>query len=152
MRTRGSIIRSVAALGALAAVLLICAACGSKDSASSAEKTAADFTRRINRIVRPGETSWPNDLPDDVPTFTQGRIVFAQKGLTADGTQWTVRVAGVEEGGFGEYIDSLRSAGWDASTTETDAGGECTAAKESLSLSLSYRGGEGTLTIVLKSF
>lgn len=137
----------------LAALSLTIGACGSRSGDNrSAEKTGADFTRRIENIVKNNTGSWPDDVPSDVPMFTQGTIVSTEKALTANGTSWEIRVEGVGEGGFSEYVDELRSEGWDVTGNATPEFGSCRASMESLTLSLRYRGERGTLGVQLRTF
>jgi hypothetical protein len=132
---------------------LVLEGCGPKAGKDrSGEQEVRDFTRRVNKIIRPEETVWPEDVPEGVPEFTQGRIVSTQKGLTADGTSWTISVAGVEEGGFDAYLESLRDAGWEATLARTDDGGVVSAATESLDLRLTFNGDHGTLVVRMKMF
>jgi hypothetical protein len=137
----------------LAALVLALAACGSRaDKDQSTEKTVQDFVHRVNKIVRNDEASWPDDVPDGVPEFTQGKIVSAQKGLTANGTSWTICVSEVEEGGFDAYFDSLKSGGWETTIVKSEGGGSYSARTESLGLSLNFSGDQGTLVIRLTTF
>ncbi len=132
--------------------LAACAPKACKDRTAEQEREVRDITRRVNAIVRPEETVWPADLPEGVPEFTQGRIVSTQEGLTANGTSWTIAVAGVEEGGFDAYLGLLRDAGWETNLASTDGGGVISAATESLDLKLNFAGNRGTIVIRMKTF
>ncbi len=146
-----SLSRPVPAL--LLVLVFLSATCGlKKDKGEEAEQTAARITHKVVGIVRGGEASWPDDAPGDVPVFSQGRIVAAEKGLTADGTRWTIRLADIEEGALDAYFRSLRDSGWNTSSETVEGGGEGSASKESLSLTLSCQGGQGTLVIKMKMF
>ena len=118
----------------------------------SGEQEVRDATSRINKKVSPEAYAWPQDLPEGIPEFTQGRVAGASKGLTANGTSWTINLADVEEGAFDAYFESLQSAGWQTDISRTDDSGTYTASTESLDLKLTFSGNQGTLVVRLRQF
>lgn len=134
----------------LAAGILAFLACGQKAADDkTGDETNSDLVRRLAKIVRNDETSWPAELPDDVPAFAEGRITAVRKAVTPDGTSWTIHLAGVEEGGFVRYFGELKSDGWDTTVTPLETSGSATARKESFALTLNWDGSEGTLVVQL---
>jgi hypothetical protein len=134
----------------LAAGLLALLACGQKAADDkTGDGTGSEFIRRVAKIVRNDEASWPAEIPDDVPAFAEGRITAVRKAVTADGTSWTIHLAGVEQGGFERYFGELKTAGWDTTVTPFEASGSATARKESFDLTLNWDGSEGSLVVQL---
>jgi len=134
----------------LAAGLLAFLACGQKAADDkTGDGTGSELVRRVAKVVRNDEASWPAEIPDDVPAFAEGRITTVRRAVTADGTSWTIHLAGVEEGGFVRYFGELKSAGWDTTVTSFETSGTATARKESFALDLNWDGGEGSLVVQL---
>jgi hypothetical protein len=132
----------------LAAGLLALLSCGPKAADDkTGDETGSDIVRRVAKIVRNDEASWPDEIPDDVPAFTEGRITAVRKAVTAAGTSWTIHLAGVEEGGFVRYFGELKNSGWDTTVAPLETSGSATARKESFELTLSWDGGEGSLIV-----
>ncbi|MCJ7612402.1 MAG: hypothetical protein MUP19_09070, partial [Candidatus Aminicenantes bacterium] len=70
----------------VAALLLVCFGCGAKaERDKAAGQAVSDFVHRVNQIVKNDRASWPQEVPDDVPPFTRGIIVSADKALTVNG-------------------------------------------------------------------
>ncbi len=137
----------------VAALLLVCFGCGAKaERDKTADQAVSDFVRRVNQIVKNDRASWPQEVPDDVPPFTRGTIVSADKALTADGTSWTILITDAEEGSWDAYADALRETGWEATVVKSDSGGSCSARRESLGLTLNFSGSRGTLVVRLTTF
>jgi hypothetical protein len=139
-------------LAATGAAVLVFAACGGSDRGRASDRAVSDFVQRVNKVVRNDQAAWPEEIPDDVPPFDQGRIVSVVKGLTPNGTSWTLHLAGVEEGGFEAYRQELASSGWETENTVQQGGGRFTARVESFSLRLDYQGERGTLVVRLDTF
>jgi len=137
----------------VAALLLACFGCGAKaERDKPADQAVSDFVHRVNQIVKNDRASWPQEVPDDVPPFTRGIIVSADKALTVNGTSWTIRIADADEGSWDAYANELRDAGWEATVVKSDSGGHCSARRESLGLTLNFSGSRGTLVVRLTSF
>jgi hypothetical protein len=137
----------------LAAGILAMMACGQKKSADdkTGDGTGSEFVRRVAKVLRNDEASWPAEIPDDVPAFAEGRITAVRKAVTADGASWTIHLAGVEEGSFERYFGELKDAGWDTTFTPLETSGSATARKESFVLTLNWEGTEGSLVVQLSS-
>jgi hypothetical protein len=136
----------------LTAGILAATACGQKAADDKvSDETGSDLVRRVAKIVRNDEASWPVEIPDDVPEFSEGRITSAQKALTPSGTSWTIHLAGVEEGGFVRYMGELKGAGWDTTIASLETSGSATARKESFALTLSWELSGGTLVIQMSA-
>lgn len=67
-------------------------------------------------------SSWPTDMPSDVPQFTYGKVAFSSK-IDSGGTEgWTVTIEDVKSGSLEKYKSDLEAKGWVAQAESTDLG------------------------------
>ena len=138
---------------AVVVMLAVFAACGSRSSRDEeAARAVAHLVEKVDGIVRNDDAVWPPDLPEDVPQFTGGTILRTDKGLTANGTSWTVRLADLEEDACDAYISALQGSGWETTAVRSGSSGRYTARWESFDLTLDVNGKRGTLIVRMASF
>lgn len=59
------------------------------------------------------KTSWPSDMPSDVPKLTSGTIIMAGSTIdTPAGSGWQVAASNVSASDVAEYQEALRAKGW----------------------------------------
>jgi hypothetical protein len=92
--------------------------------------------------------SWPDEIPDDVPEFTYGKVK-AVTTSTIDGVKsWNVIYEKLEDGFVDNYDSDLKEKGFETVTMKMgDNAGSITAENEKYNIFL--MGSEGTLSIAV---
>lgn len=68
-----------------------------------------------------GENStWPSTMPNEVPRYSEGKIVSSSKVDNEDLKSWTVVVGETDQADFDSYKNSLVSAGWKSEYESSD--------------------------------
>ncbi len=60
--------------------------------------------------------SWPNEIPNDVPEFTDGKIVNVSTQEVKEGKNWTVLFEDVDDKALNEYEAKLKKSGFKVSS------------------------------------
>jgi hypothetical protein len=78
-------------------------------------------------------STWPQDLPGDVPRFTMGKIKAVNKTDAGGTKNWNVVIEEAQEGALAKYADELKAKDWKIMTTTTvGSGGSVMATKNNL--------------------
>jgi len=67
-------------------------------------------------------STWPADMPSDVPQFTYGKVAFSSKIDSGNTKGWTVTIENVPSGSLEKYKKDLEAKGWIAQAESTDLG------------------------------
>ncbi len=102
-----------------------------------------------------GETAeWPEDIPGDVPRFTQGKVTGVVRAHGLDAKNWNLALSDVEPGGLANYAERLKAEGWDILSSVQMADVESvTAQKGGMSLTLGFNktAKAGTFHVAVKA-
>lgn len=92
--------------------------------------------------------SWPNDVPNSVPEFKEGKIMGATTQAMEDANNWMIMFEEVPNKALENYKKQLENAGFTISfTTVAGTGGQLAAEKDDLSVMLLLGDGNGTVTV-----
>jgi hypothetical protein len=98
--------------------------------------------------VEYGASSWPEDLPADVPFFEDGKVGAVMRSDTEQGRSWTVHLKDVEKSSIKGYIDALKKAGWEIKLNmEMGEGATFQTAKDKVFVMGTYSGTEKVLAL-----
>lgn len=149
-------------LGLVVAVIALCAfvaaGCGKKAEEVTAEKmmenalsTATGKDTKVDldkgdvhvenkdmKVDIASSSTWPAEMFADVPIFTGGtieRIVSSEEGGMK---KFNIYFNSIKDGAVKEYVQSLKSKGWDASLMDMGKGGLLNASKGKLGITFSY--------------
>jgi len=96
-------------------------------------------------------TSWPSDIPDDVPEFTAGRIEGGTLSDGKEGKSWTLMIKDYPDKALEDYNKALKSNGFETHIMTIDnKGGTITAEKGNLTVAFMGGEGRGSLSVQLK--
>jgi len=98
---------------------------------SSGEK--ADVDLRAGKVkIKSGEgegeisfggQSWPNDLPEGVPSFPWGKVKGVTRSSIQEKKTWNVILEEVEDGALEKLTEALKQNGWEILSSTTASGG-----------------------------
>ncbi len=115
---------------------------GEKTDVKLADKSAEITTESGKVHIDANMKSWPSEIPEDVPKFTQGSIDGVTFSNMNDVQAWTLVIKDMPVSALSDYDKVLRDKGFKTVTTMFgDKGGSITAEKGNLVVSL--MGGEG---------
>lgn len=69
------------------------------------------------------QTTWPEDIPDDVPEFDFGDIVVVSSNTMEGGYGWTLVMENVPDNAINEYEKALKENGWEVQKVTMGKGG-----------------------------
>ena len=93
-------------------------------------------------------SSWPGEIPDDVPEFKNGKVISVTAQETDGDNNWVVIFEEVPEGALEKYKEELENTGFKINyTTMTGSGGYLAALKNKLSVVVMTGEGNATVTI-----
>ncbi len=93
-------------------------------------------------------SSWPGEIPDDVPEFKNGKIVSVTAQETDGDKNWVVIFEEVPERALEKYKEDLENTGFKINyTTMTGSAGYLAALKNKLSVVVMTGEGNATVTI-----
>ena len=88
-------------------------------------------------------STWPGDLPGEVPKFEKGKLTGTNRVSQGDTESWILVFEDVERKHFGEFIGELKSAGWKIMMTTSSEDAEIVqAVRDDLTLMTTYDGGD----------
>jgi hypothetical protein len=149
-------------LGLVPAVIALCAfiagGCGKKAEEVTAEKmmekamseaTGKDTKVDLNngdvhvenkdmKVDIASSSTWPADMFADVPEFTGGtieRVVSSEEGGMK---KFNIYFNTIKDNAIKEYVQSLKSKGWDANLMDMGKGGLLNGTKGKLGITFSY--------------
>jgi len=92
--------------------------------------------------------SWPDEIPNDVPEFTYGKVKAVTTSNIDDTKTWNVIYEDVRDGFIDKYDAELKEKGFETVTMKIgDNGGSITAESDKYTIFL--MGGEGNLSIAV---
>lgn len=92
--------------------------------------------------------SWPDEIPNDVPEFTYGKVKAVTTSNIDDTKTWNVIYEDVRDGFIDKYDAELKEKGFETVTMKIgDNGGSITAENDKYNIFL--MGGEGNLSIAV---
>jgi hypothetical protein len=92
--------------------------------------------------------SWPNDVPDNVPEFKDGKVMGATTQTMEGAKNWMIMFEKVANEALEVYKKQLENAGFTISfTTVAGSGGQLGAEKDDLSVMLMIGDGNATVTV-----
>ena len=95
-------------------------------------------------------TTWPEDMPGDVPRFTLGKIKGVNKSNVEGKKGWNVVIDETQEGAFPKYMEELKTKGWKIDMNlSMEKGGSVAASKNNLNLMLIFNKDEKTGNITV---
>jgi len=98
--------------------------------------------------VEYGASSWPEDLPADVPLFENGKLGAVMRSETEGGKGWTIYLKEVEKSSVKGYIDALKKAGWEIKMSmEMGEGETFQTAKDKVFVMGTYSGTEKVMAL-----
>lgn len=88
-------------------------------------------------------STWPEDLPGDVPRFAKGRLTGTNRVSQGDTQSWVMAFEDVERKHFDDFVADVRGAGWKIAMTTSVENSELVQATrgDDLSLVATYDGG-----------
>jgi len=123
---------------------------------STAEKADVDLQEGSGTITTESGTvkydskitSWPTEIPDDVPEFTAGNIEGGTLTDTKEGKSWTLMLSDFSDKDLEAYNKSLKSKGFETHIMMIDnKGGTITAEKGNLTVAFMGGEGKGSLSV-----
>jgi len=58
------------------------------------------------------QTSWPKDIPTEIPEFTYGKIKAVTKDSIPTGAHWSMRISDLLDSAIDSYYEQLRLKQW----------------------------------------
>lgn len=58
------------------------------------------------------QTSWPKDIPAEIPEFTYGKIKAVSKDSIPTGAHWTLRISDLLDSAIDSYYEQLSRKQW----------------------------------------
>ena len=58
------------------------------------------------------KTSWPKDIPTEIPEFTYGKIKAVTKDSIPTGAHWSLRISDLLDSAIDNYYEQLRLKQW----------------------------------------
>ena len=58
------------------------------------------------------QTSWPKDIPAEIPEFTHGKIKAVTKDSLPTGAHWSLRISDLSDSAIDNYYEELRLKQW----------------------------------------
>ncbi len=111
----------------------------------SGEKTVIE-TGEGRSEIDPNATSWPSEIPDDIPEFTSGKVTGVTTTTTGDGVHYNVIFEEVEDGFIDKYNAELKEKGFETNFMKIgEKGGSITVENDQYVIFL--MGGEGNVSL-----
>jgi hypothetical protein len=93
-------------------------------------------------------TTWPKEVPGDIPEFKEGKIISVSTQEMNDTKNWVVIYEDVSQNALSKYREELENKGFNISyTTIVASGGHLAAEKGELAVMLMVGEGNATLTV-----
>lgn len=83
-------------------------------------------------------STWPADMFADVPRFTGGTIERVVSSSEGGMKNFNIYYGSIKDGAIKDYVQSLKSKGWDANVMDMGKGGLLNATKGKLGITFSY--------------
>jgi hypothetical protein len=97
---------------------------------------------------------WPEDLPEGVIKFEDGKIKGVTRGQRPDGKSWMVIMENVKAESVSQYVEALKAEGWTVPMNMTmEKGGMFQAEKEKVAIIGTFNGEDKicSLSIMLRN-
>ena len=96
-------------------------------------------------------TSWPKEIPNDVPQFTKGKITAVTTQEMNGANNWVMIFGDVSENAIEDYQTTLKGEGFNiVFTTTAGTGGHMAAEKDNYSVMVMSADGDATVTVGVK--
>jgi len=94
---------------------------------------------------------WPQEIPKDVPEFTNGKVTAVTTQLMDDSHNWVIVFGDVPENAIEDYETTLKGEGFTILlTTLAGTGGYMTAEKDNYNVVVMAAEGDATVTVGVK--
>ena len=122
-----------------------------EDAKVNLDKEKAVIESGGNRVVVDGKAStWPGEIPGDVPEFKLGKIDAVTTSNVDGANSWTIAFSEVQNGFLEKYEAQLKDKGFETTVIKSgDKGGSIMA--ETKKYSVFLMGGEGTVSVSVNS-
>ena len=95
---------------------------------------------------------WPEDLPEGVIKFEDGKIKGVTRGQRPDGKSWMVMLENVKAESVSQYVEALKAEGWTVPMNMTmEKGGMFQAEKEKVAIIGTFNGEEKICSLSIMS-
>jgi len=125
---------------------------GADSDAESHNVTIETGKKRVE-ILGSG-AGWPQEMPAEVPEFTEGSIIGGNVTVTPEGRSWEVAVGQLQPAAMTNYESKLKAAGFQTSSmimnAEAGESGSVTARKGNTSVVVISAKGTTTISVALK--